>query len=273
MHDPHRRTRSSGTGPDAGCVPPGTHEAQPLHFLHIRKTGGTAFKHALQSAGESPGQSPVRGENSPYAVRLHGHDTRLRDLPRGEKFFFFVRDPISRFVSSFHSRRRWGRPRYFVPWSRQELEAFRRFSTPDRLASALSSANGEERAAAETAMRNIRHVGDGYWKWFESEDYFLSRLDDLFFIGFQPSLSADFEILKCRLQLPKGLSLPRDQVLSHASPRNLDRTLQELAVANLRMWYREDSRFLALCDSVIRENPHIRSRTGRPPRLDSGNPS
>ena len=194
-------------------------------------------------------------------------------MPKGEKFFFFLRDPVSRFVSSFHSRRRWGRPRYFVPWSRQELDAFRRFSTPDRLASALSSANGEERAAAETAMRSIRHVADGYWKWFESEEHFLSRLDDLFFIGFQSSLSADFEILKSRLRLPKGLSLPHDRVRSHASPRNVDGTLQEPAVANLRVWYEEDSRFLALCDRVIRENPHIRSQTGRPPRLDSGNPS
>ena len=44
-----------------------------------------------------------KGE-APDVVHLHRHAVRLRDVPVGEKFFFFVRDPVSRFVSGFHSR-------------------------------------------------------------------------------------------------------------------------------------------------------------------------
>ena len=153
-----------------------------------------------------------------------------------------------------------GRPRYSARWSEQERDAFEHFGTPDRLASALFATNDRERVSAEIAMKNIAHVRDSYWRWFESEDYFLSRLEDLFFIGFQARFSQDFEILKSRLQLPKELMLPTDEVQSHASPRHLDRTLRNAAAANLRTWYEKDYLFLRLCDRIIREHPRIRAK-------------
>ena len=235
-------------------------EPVPVHFLHVGKTGGTAIKHAIGSAQAS---SSGDGAGLPYIVHLHRHAVTLRDVPAGERFFFFVRDPVGRFISGFYSRQRKGRPRYSGWWSEQEREAYGRFGTPDQLASALSSANDEVRASAESAMRSIPHVGDGYWKWFESEDYFLSRLDDLFFIGFQKHLTDDFAILKSRLRLPKDLMLPDDDVQSHANPRHLDRFLGDTSAANLYRWYEKDYAFMKLCDRVVRERPHIRAE--RPP--------
>ena len=252
----------SGLKRTAGSLLRGTHDRQPVpvHFLHIGKTGGTALKHAIGRAQEPSSADKAR---LPYVVHLHRHAVRLRDVPVGEKFFFFVRDPVSRFVSGFHSRQRRGQPRYSGQWSEQERDAYQRFGTPDRLASALSSTNDEERASAETAMRSIPHVRDSYWKWFGSEEYFMTRLDDLLFIGFQKHLSEDFEILKSRLRLPNDLALPDDDFHSHANPRHLDRTLGDAAVENLHKWYEEDFRFLKLCDKVVRECPHVRS--GRSP--------
>ena len=153
-------------------MPRGTHDTWPVHFLHVGKTGGTAIKHAIERAG----RSTARGGGGPWAVHLHRHGVTLRDVPDGEKFFFFVRDPVSRFVSAFYSRQRQGRPRYKGQWSRRERVAFECFLTPDQLASALDSTNEAERASARAAMTGISHVRDSYWKWFESEDYFLSRL-------------------------------------------------------------------------------------------------
>lgn len=232
----------------------------PVHFLHIGKTGGTAIKHAIGRAQETDSGDRAR---LAYVVHLHRHAVGLRDVPVGEKFFFFVRDPVSRFVSGFHSRQRQGRPRYSGRWSEQERDAFERFGTPDRLAAALSSVNDAERALAQAAMTSIPHVRDSYWKWFGSEEYFMTRLDDLLFIGFQKHLSEDFEILKSRLRLPNDLALPDDDFHSHANPRHLDRTIGDAAVANLHKWYEEDFRFLKLCERVVREFPHVRS--GRPP--------
>ena len=111
----------------------GRAEARPVHFLHVGKTGGTAFKHAVRAA-----PPPL----SRYVIHLHPHRVVLRDVPEGERFPFFLRDPVTRFVSGFHSRQREGRPRYRTRWSPEERKAFERFPTPDALA--LSADDGEE---------------------------------------------------------------------------------------------------------------------------------
>ena len=228
----------------------GRPEPRPVHFLHIGKTGGTAFKHAVRAASPPP---------SRHVIHLHPHRVVLRDVPEGERFLFFLRDPVTRFVSGFYSRQREGRPRYRARWSPEECKAFERFPTPDALALALS-ADREEGMLARAAMRNIRHVRDGYWKWFESEEYLRSRVQDLFFIGFQETLARDFEILKSRLGLPGRLALPDDAVEAHVTPPGLDRGLRAEAVENLRKWYEEDYRFLDLCREIIRHNSRIRAK-------------
>ena len=112
-------------------------------------------------------------------------------------------------------------------------------------------------------MTSIPHVRDSYWNWFESEECFMTRLDDLLFIGFQKHLCEDFEILKFRLRLPDELALPDDDFHSHVNPRHLDRTLGDVAVANLRKWYEKDFRFLELCDRVTGEPACPVGPTGR----------
>ena len=96
-------------------------------------------------------------------------------------------------------------------------------------------------------MKSIEHVRDSYWKWFESEEYFLSRIDDIFFIGFQENLSQDFETLKLKLGLPQCVCLPTDDVLAHRTPAHLAKTLDDQAVENLRHWYVEDIKFYVQC--------------------------
>src|SRR5919108_4446855 len=112
---------------------------QTVHFLHIGKTGGTAIKHILKR------HSVTRG----YVIRRHGHRTTLREVSAGEKVIFFVRDPLSRFISGFYSRLRQGQPRYFNPWTPEERMAFERFDTPNRLAVGLFSENEEKRRGAQ----------------------------------------------------------------------------------------------------------------------------
>jgi hypothetical protein len=57
------------------------------HFLHVGKTGGTAVKHALQ---------PIAAR---FGIVLHPHPTTLPEVPAGEFFFFFLRDPAARFAT------------------------------------------------------------------------------------------------------------------------------------------------------------------------------
>jgi hypothetical protein len=172
------------------------------------------------------------------------------DVPDGQHVVFFLRDPISRFISGFFSRQRQGRPKYFSAWSAQEEVAFEEFSTPNSLALTLSSEDDEARSKAHAAMRCIQHVRNHYSEWLGSETYLKSRLSDMFFVGFQESLDEDFEALKHRLGLPETIKLPNDDTLAHRNPSELDKELDSLAVKNLMDWYQEDYRFINLCRQI-----------------------
>ena len=175
-----------------------------LHFLHIGKTGGTAAKSALRGHEKS----------GDYEIILHEHEFQLKDVPLGEKVVFFVRDPISRFVSGFYGRQRQDLPRHDAPWTPGEEIAFRRFGSPNELALALSADDQELQAAAVDAIRVVSHLRSPQWSWFKKEHYFLSRRSDIVFIGFQETLKEDFALLKKILNLPEHVRLPEDEVAS-----------------------------------------------------------
>jgi hypothetical protein len=215
-----------------------------VHFLHIGKTGGSALKAALHD----------HRVTRRHALFLHGHRFTLRDVPPGEKAFFVLRDPIARFVSGFYSRQRMGRPRYETPWKTGEAEAFAAFPSANDLARALDADDPALAAKAKDAMRSIGHLRHPFLHWFESEAYFLARREDILFVGFQESLSHDFEHLKRRLGLPADLALPGDPVTAHRNPDDIDKRLDDQAVRNLRAWYAADYSFYELCR---REGPAI----------------
>jgi hypothetical protein len=212
-----------------------------VHFLHIGKTGGTAVKHALK-----PYVAP-----GPYQLILHDHRTHLDHIPKGEKFFFFVRDPVKRFVSGFYSRKRQGRPRLFIPWDEAEREAFLEFETPQQLADALGAHDNEKRARAEKAMRSIRHVRSSYWQWFHSEEYFLHRAEeDLFFCGQQENLERDFVLLCIELKLPSIPPLPADEVKAHKNPSHFEYELSPSQNETMVKWYWREYQFFDVLSKV-----------------------
>src|SRR5262245_9959259 len=225
---------------------------QQVHMLHIGKTGGTAVKASL--CGSADRTRVIRSRlgrvtqasfrriprGQILVLHLYPHSYTLRDVPIGEKLFFFVRDPLARFVSGFYSRQRQGQPRVWNPWKPAEAVAFARFETPNALALALASRDPATRAAGEEAMKSIRHVQSSYWDWFLDPEYFESRLDDVLWIGFQETLASDVETLKTLLHLPPKVRLPSDAVASHRSPPGLDRTLDPASQAILREWYARD---------------------------------
>jgi len=209
---------------------------RPLHFLHVGKTGGSAVKHAL-------GLAPA--ETGRFVIHLDGeHRKTLHDVPEGEAAFFFVREPLARFVSAFYSRQRQGMPHDLHPWKDREREAFATFHTANALAEAISARDQALRFEARQAMRAIGHVNTQYAKWFESPRYFRSRRNDIVFVGRQETLDADFERLKTLVGLPRETALPADDVVAHRNPGGVDRSLSNLARTNLEAWYRADFEFL-----------------------------
>jgi len=207
-----------------------TRAAPPAHFLHIGKTGGTALKYALDG----------RIDAGRFRIVLHPHAVRLAEVPAGEKVFFLLREPLSRFASGFSSRRRKGRPRYHFEWSAGEARAFSRFASANALAEAISADDAVVRAAAQASLREIQHVRDSFWTWLGDPAYLVSRLDDVLFIGFQDTLDADFDALKNALGLAGDIQLPTDPVEAHRAHGESEPPLSQLAQRNLEQHYAAD---------------------------------
>ena len=202
-----------------------------LHFLHISKTGGTAFKHALKDHVLAP----------QWRMFLQPHRITLADVPRGHKLLFVTSDPVTRFVSSFHSRLRQGLPSRLAPWREGEELAFQRFPDPNSLA--LDPGHPQHAEALE-AMRRIRHI-NSYWDWFGDEQLLRKRWQDIIFIGRIESFADDFEALKKLLALPQDLMLPGDEKRANRSEAR--QPLEPAAEQLVRQWYRRDYEFLDLC--------------------------
>lgn len=222
-------------------------QREKLHFLHIGKTGGTALAHVFKEH--------TLTNKYEIVVYFHHHIT-LRDVPEGEKVLFFLRDPIARFVSGFYSRQRRGRPLNNYEWDAKERVAFETFTTVNQLGAALADKSSDTHARAEQALKDIYHVRSSYYDWFESDEYFLSRLPDILFIGFQESLDRDFATLKQLLAFPENAQLPTDDIQAHRNPAGLDKTLRPEASAALEAWYARDYHFYNLCKRIVTKKQH-----------------
>ena len=209
-----------------------------LHFLHIPKTGGTSLKNALRK----------NVDIGKYNIILHNHNVTLFDIPEKEKFFFCLRDPIERFISSFYGRLRCGRPSHISPHTPKEVKFFKEFKTPNQLAETISFTNEQERMFAFKAMLNIRHLRPQYSKFLISEMVLKQREEQIFYICKTENLNLDFEQLKIELGLP-NTSLPTNDFNSNRRPNTLtDINLSELAISNLTKFYKPDYDILNYCD-------------------------
>jgi len=218
-----------------------------IHFLHVGKTGGSALKEALK-------------ENAPDVVE-HSHTTKLCDIPDGDKAFFFIREPCSRFVSGFYTRQRRGRPRVNKPWSKAERIAFEAYATANSLAESLYT-NDHEQAVA--AMRSIYHVRSSIYDWIISDNYIRSRCGDIILIGLQEQLDQDFQHLKDLGVVSQSASLPTDDIGAHRNPVDLDVSLSSRALENLRKWYKRDLRFYELVRSGRDQGALVPDLSGLP---------
>ncbi len=225
-----------GTGRDTLVAMSRRRDGPVVHFIHIGKTAGSTLVELLRRHGLD------------RRVAIHGHEFTLRDVPVGEQCFFFIRDPVSRFVSAFNSRRREGRPTYVYPHSPGEAEAFARFGTPNDLAEALAAPDSAVRAEADRAFAAIHHLRRGYEHYLVSPAYLAERARDILFIGRQETFGASWDAVRELLGVAEAGpdSLPR----IHAAPPGQSTALSPRAVADLRKRLAGD---LAIHEHLIRD--------------------
>ncbi|SFM42901.1 hypothetical protein [Shimia aestuarii] len=215
--------------------------SEVLYYLHIGKTGGTFFKKTTKDSGSFT--------HEPMLLIPLGHNLLHSHLPKGSRFILGTRDPATRFVSGFLSRRRRGvsgRNRQ----SRAEQVAFARFESPNALAEALSAQDPATRKAAEKAMRDIRHVNEPHVHWFPdrdrlAEDIAAGRVYRVRQEALIPDMRAVFRATGFEVAPDKLEERPR----AHVAPDNEDKFLSAEAEANLRKYYAADYTFLEWLDA------------------------
>lgn len=216
-----------------------------VHFLHIRKTGGTSLKNILSK----------HLITSKCVLHLHPHRITSAKIPRQHYITFVTRDPVARYVSGFNSRKQQGAPAHIVPWIEGESKAFNTFATANDLALALSPTHSKHMDALH-AMKCISHIQCSYWDWFDSPQSFKNDWDRIIFIGRIETFTEDFEELKSALKLPSNASLPADPVSANRSSQKQiqENKLCPEAAALIREWYRRDYEFLELCEQWRNKN-------------------
>lgn len=202
-----------------------------VHFLHLRKTGGSALWAAL---------APVELAGD-FRIVLHPPPHSLEQVPEGEAWFISVRDPLSRFVSGFYSRKDKGGPGEPRPWNTDEELVYGTFETANDLAEALSSDNSERRECAIWSLGVIRHFRP-YWDCLGGPKLVQERIDDLFMVLRQESLTTGFRLLTESLAVQA--TLPVNDIVAHRNTASHDRSLSCAAKENLRLWLAADFDFV-----------------------------
>lgn len=215
-----------------------------VHFIHIGKTGGTAIKHVLRPIFRAETETALG------KVILHkGHSFKLADVPRGDKAIFCVRDPLSLFVSAFHSRLRKGQPKFYFEWSPAEAAAFERFPTPQALAEGLGSDDAGLRAEAGAAMKAIQHIR-GIRRFLGSPRHVMEHRRQIAYIGRQETLDDDWQRIRALLELPEDIELPSDPKKAHRRDAGREPALDARAEAILREYYTPDYEIVRACDRL-----------------------
>lgn len=219
-----------------------------IHFLHIGKTGGTAIKIVL--GGKSGAYSIPLSTISPKYARddnlyFHQHQTKLSDIPIGDKFFFCIRDVYSRFCSAFYSRKRKGRPLNNCKWNKIEEHVFTKYETPNDLVQGAI----KQEVVACSAFHGISHISRKLSFWFESVEYLESRRNDILYILDQKNLSYDYKNLISLLHVSEPTQLPIGDAAIHKN-RHCDYTLSESSLDFLKMFYKEDIDIIEYCNQI-----------------------
>ena len=172
----------------------------------------------------------------------------MRDIPEDARYFFSIRNPISRFYSGFYSRKRKGQPRRNAEWTIFDEFAFDEFEEANDLAEALFSGGVMERKAV-AAIKSIRHTAQNQFDWFYCCGSFLDVRPPVYIIR-QENFDEDFQAFMIHANLEKYLDkveIARDGVASHANDYSKTPPLSEKARQNLEIWYAQDMAFHRMC--------------------------
>ena len=215
-----------------------------VHYLHIGKTAGTQIARVSEQINRKADKAKIL---------QHHHDISLDDLPSDACYFFSIRDPVTRFVSGFYSRKRKGRPRYYSEWSDSERAAFSKFEHAEDLAKTLYS---ESDSDALQAIASIRHLAVKQHEYFKFHGDFLKSRPPMGIVRVE-NFEEDLQRLITKIDADidfSELDITTDPVKSHANDYSETPSLSDQSIENLKKYLYEDFVFYAQCTHWIQRD-------------------
>ena len=216
-------------------------KANTIAFLHIGKNAGTQITHVTKQ---------LKKYN--IKIKKYHHKTKLADLSRNSQYFFSIRNPATRFLSGFYSRKRKGQPRLNIDWNIHEKIAFEQFEHANDIAENLFSKNqiGND---ARAAIKSIGHTGAHQVDWFYRCAYF-KKQPPLSIIR-QEFFNQDMQRLLDSLNLNIDIKtlLTKKSDLMHSNDYKKIPPLSEKGILNLEKWYIQDYLFYRDCEDWIKK--------------------
>ena len=214
----------------------------PVRYLHVGKAAGTAVRSIADRVNASAGSEVIRRER---------HRVTLHDIPDDARYFFSIRDPVDRFVSGFHSRKRKGQPRTYSEWSAAETWAFAAFESAADLADALF-APGEDGRRALAAIKSIQHTYRGQIDWLDQHGDALFTRPPVWIVR-QAHFVDDMTGLLTRLGYSRICTPDLLGKRRHVGNYRDVQPLSAAGRANLERWYAQDVAFYAACEDWIEQ--------------------
>ena len=176
----------------------------------------------------------------------------MHELPKETKYFFSIREPASRFIAGFYSRKWKGMPRLYSEWSLHERIAFKDFEHANNLAENLFSTDIKG-ISARSAIKSISHTGMQQIYYFWRAAYF--QIQPPIAIVRQEYFEEDMQKLLIRIGVETKIStlVTDDNIQSHKNDYSETPPLSELARNNLKKWYVQDYMFYEYCEEWIKQ--------------------
>jgi len=212
-------------------------------FLHLGKTGGGSVRQLLR---------PIRSQWA--AVGHHGTLDEIHQRWPEAPIVFFVRDPVTRFVSGFNNFRRAvvHKSTGKLP-SQIELVAHTLFTTANELAEGLASNDPRTRSAAEWAVTRLGFLRNHLTANLHSAAAVDRHRPHLALIGLFERFDVSVSAMRAALDLPPTLRLPTDESTAHRGLRHLPTRLSPVGHAAVAHWYRADIELYAHCRTIHHE--------------------
>jgi len=237
----HERDRRRDEAGDHSNRQPIDVAAPDFVFFHIGKTGGGSVRQFL---------APLR-----HSWAGAGHQFDLEKVSEkwpGAPVVFFVREPLSRFVSGFNNYRRAAEQKDKRPNTR-DIIVYNIFPTANDLAEALTSDDEFTLSAAHWAMSRLGFIARHLTANLGSPDNVDRHRDHIAFIGNFEDFVNSVEAMRAVLHLPPYLELPDDDRKAHRAPAKLPTYLSDTARAVLTDWYRADIELYEHCIGIHHE--------------------